>query len=88
MYNSLCHTDDRKYCLGLSLTQNKREACTINLMKELGQSYRVSCWKKILFYFILSWDMISSMVKPELFNHLELVYHFRIPLKSAKKSNF
>ena len=38
MYNSLCHTDDRKYCLGLSLTQNKREACTINLMKELGQS--------------------------------------------------
>ena len=33
LYNSLRHTDNRKYFLGISVTQNQREAHMFNLAK-------------------------------------------------------
>ena len=46
-YNSLCHADNRKYFLGLSLTQNRREAHMFYLVKEEGKIWTCSCWEKV-----------------------------------------
>ena len=39
---SLHHTDNRKYFFGLSLTQNRREACMIHLAREVGEIWGCS----------------------------------------------
>ena len=46
LYNPLCHTHDKKYFSGFSLTRNQREVCTIHLAKEVGEIWRCSCWEK------------------------------------------
>ena len=83
-YNSLRHADNRKYFSGLSLTQN-RGAHMFYLAREVKFG-DVLAERKV----ILSWLMNSSMVKPEKFDHLQLVYHFTVALKvtSATKVFF
>ena len=39
-YNSLRHTDNRKYFLGLSLTWNRSEAHMFHLAREVGKTCR------------------------------------------------
>ena len=36
-YNSLCHADNRRYFLGLSITQNRREVHMLYLAREVGK---------------------------------------------------
>ena len=52
-YNSLCQNDIRKYFLGHSLTWNWRETCMIDLVWEMGEIWRCSCWEKDNFVLIL-----------------------------------
>ena len=51
-YNSLRHTDNRKYFSGLSLTRNRREAHMFYLAKEVGKIWRCSCWEQGSFIMI------------------------------------
>ena len=46
-YNSLCHADNRKYFLGLSLTPNRREAHMFYLAREVGKFGHVLAEKKV-----------------------------------------
>ena len=82
-YNSLCHTDNRKYFSGLSLPWNQREVHIICLAKDEGKIWTCSCWEKVT----LEWLMNSDMVKPEKFHHLHLAYHFTVPLITNTLSN-
>ena len=74
LYNSLCHTDNRKCFFGLSLMKNWREAHMFYLVREVGKICRGSLKGKFII-------MNSSMVKPEKFDHFHLVYHFTVPLR-------
>ena len=42
-YNSLCHADNRKYFLGLSLMGSQRKAHMFYLAKEVGKIWRCYC---------------------------------------------
>ena len=54
------------------------------LVREVGKFGHVLAEKKVTLW----WLMNSSMVKPEKFGHLHLVYHFTIPLsKHVGKSS-
>ena len=46
-YNSLHHADNRRYFLGLSLTQNQREAHMFYLAREVGKFGHVLAEKKV-----------------------------------------
>ena len=46
-YNSLRHSDYRKYFSGLSLIQNQREAHMFYLANEEGKILTCSCWEKV-----------------------------------------
>ena len=48
-YNSLCHADDRRYFLGLSLTGNRREAHMFYLVREVGKFGHVFVEEKVTF---------------------------------------
>ena len=45
--NSLHHTDNKRYFLGLSLTQNRREAHIFYLAREVGKYGHVLAEKKV-----------------------------------------
>ena len=45
-YNSLCHTDNRKYFLCLSLMRNWREVDMFYLSREVGKIWTCSCWEQ------------------------------------------
>ena len=45
-YNSLRHTDNRKFFAGLSLTWSRGEAHMFYLAREAGKIWRCSCWEK------------------------------------------
>ena len=46
-YNSLYHTDNRRYFSGLSLTQNQREVHIFYLAREVGKFGHVLAEKKV-----------------------------------------
>ena len=46
-YNSVCHADNRRYFLGLSLMQNRREAHMFYLAREVGKFGHVIAEKKV-----------------------------------------
>ena len=46
LYNSLCHADNRKYFLGLFVTQSRKEVYMFHLVREVGKIGRCSCWEK------------------------------------------
>ena len=52
LYKSLCHCDNRKYFLDLSLTPNQREAQSFYLAREVGKISRCSCWESRNFIMI------------------------------------
>ena len=79
LYSSLSDADNRKYLSGLSLTQNGREVYFFYLVME-KKIVDVLAEKKVT----LSWLVNSKMVKPELFDHPHLVYHFTTPLKRCQ----
>ena len=45
-YNSLRYADNRKYFSGCPLSQNRREAHMIYMVREVGKIWRCSCWEK------------------------------------------
>ena len=59
---------------------DRMEARTIHMAKEVVEIGRCSSWEKGNFYLFMN----SNMVEPEKFNHLHLVYHFTIPLKPER----
>ena len=67
-YNYLCHADNAKYFMGLSLTQNKREVDMFHLMRVVKKFGDVLAKKKVT----CSWLVNSNIVKPEKFNHIHL----------------
>ena len=73
-YNSLSHAVKRKYFGGFSLAWNKRKKHMFHLAREKEKIWRCPCWEKGL-----SWLANSNMVKPETFEHLHLVYKFKVP---------
>ena len=46
-YNSLLHADNRRYFLGLSVTQNRREVHMFYLAREVGKFGHVLAEKKV-----------------------------------------
>ena len=74
-YNSLRHTDDRKYFSSLSLTQSGREVHTILLVSKMGGICRCSCWEKGNFTLIYEFKYCQTWKS----DHLLLV-----PLKNSK----
>ena len=76
-YNSLRHSDNRRYFSGLSLTRNRRKAHMFYSVRELGKFGYVLAEKKVT----LSGLMNFNMVKSEKFGHFYLVYRFTVPLK-------
>ena len=51
-YNSLRHADNRKYCSGHSLTQNRSETHLIYMARKVGKIWRCSWWEKGYFVMI------------------------------------
>ena len=47
MYNSLRHSDNRKYFSGLSLTRNRREELMFYFVREVGKSGHVLAEKRV-----------------------------------------
>ena len=75
-YNSLRHADNRKYFSGLSVMQNRKEAHVL-----LGDGREKNLETFLLRKRVtLSCLMNSNIVKPEKFDHLQLVYYFTVPL--------
>ena len=78
--NSLRHTDNRKYFLRLSLTQNRGKAHVFYLARKARQIWRCSCWGKGNSIMInelkygQTWTIWPS----------HLVYHRTKPLKVMK----
>ena len=78
-YNSLRHADKRKYILGLSYSKSKGSTCVRSTWwGKWEKGGYVLAEKKVT----LSWLMNSDMVKSWKFDHLHLVNHFTVPLKS------
>ena len=74
LYNSLCHTDNRKYFSGLSLTWNWREVHMFYLVREVGKIWTCSCWEKGNFIMInefeygQTWKIWSSPLSLSLYS--------------------
>ena len=47
LYNSLCHADDGRFFLGLSLTRNWREVHMFDLAREVGKFGHILVEKKV-----------------------------------------
>ena len=78
--NSLRHTDNRKYFLRLSLTQNRGKAHMFYLARKVRQIWRCSCWGKG------NSTMINELKYGQTWTiwPSHLVYHLTKPLKVMK----
>ena len=85
------HTHDRKYFLGLSLTRNQREACTIHLVKKVREIWRYSCWEKGNFILICefkfgqTWKIWPSTLSLSFYNTFN---SRKVHWKSSQKNFF
>ena len=82
LYNPLCHADNRKHLLGLSLSlsnaksKGSKRTC-FTCRGKWGKSGNVLAKKKVT----LSWLINSNVIKPEEFDHLHLFCHFTVLFK-------